>query len=235
VTGKVRETAKRTRCTGNVRQITALLINWANQDKLQRFPNIASAPNQPVGQSPWDVLRSRTAATPSNQLTLDDLAKNSGPQVMYCPSSRVPDGVDPYRDIAGYAAIDYLLLVGHPGQGPAKIKENNAVPNMFHSDRIRAEYTTVDLQGGGRVAVPPSRRELVVDAVGVSGTSWDAVTANLQKSFTNHVSGKAAAGATIGFVDGHVNWRSVGQMQALSGSSNPVPRTTPFQNVTFVW
>jgi prepilin-type N-terminal cleavage/methylation domain-containing protein len=80
---KVREHAKRAKCTANVRQITAMLINLANQDKSQRFPNIQPNAREKVGSGPWDVLRVRTAATPADQLTLDDLAKNAGSLVMY--------------------------------------------------------------------------------------------------------------------------------------------------------
>ena len=225
---KVRDQAKRSKCTANVRQITAMLINWANQDKMQRFPNI-----QPSGGSgPWDVLRERSASTPSNVLTLDDLAKNAGSAVMYCPCAAAPER-DPYTAYA-YAAIDYFLLVGDAQNGPVGIL-TYGLPNAFHSDRIRASYETINPRGG-RMTVGPSQRELVVDALGYSGSSWVAVTNNLRKPFTNHIEASQGAGANIGFVDGHVSWRSRADMQKTSGSSSPFNRIGAFQNANgFTW
>ena len=224
--GKVRENAKRTRCSSNVRQISALLINLANQDKLQRFPNIS-----PVGSYPWDVLIKRTPTTPALQLTLEDLVKGAGRDAMFCPSGRAAEK-DEYFTSFAYATIDYILLVGASGFGPAGIR--NSPANVFYSDRIRPDYTTVDLKAGGLVQVPPSRRELVVDALGVSGSSWQWASPILQKPSTNHREGNAAAGSFIGFVDGHVVWRSIAQMQEMSGSSTPVSRSTGLP-VNFVW
>lgn len=224
---KVRDNARRARCVSNVRQITALLIGWANQDRLQRFPNLG-----PAGYGPWDVLRQRTSTTPTNQLTLDDLAKNAGSAVMYCPSATAPDR-EPYTAY-DWAAIDYLLLVGEAGKGPNLIIENPAVPNTYHSDRIRAEYKTIS-PAGGLIMVGPSQRELVVDALGAKGTSWNAVTDNLKKAFTNHLDGSTGAGANIGFVDGHVAWRTRADMQRMSNSTTPVARFADFQGVKFTW
>ena len=225
---KVRDNARKARCVGNVRQITGMLINWANQDKLQRFPNLVPS----GGSGPWDVLRQRVASTPSNVLTLDDLSKNSGSAVMYCPSAAAPER-EPYTAYA-YAAIDYLLLVGEADKGPNGIITHPLFPNTYHSDRIRSEYRTLNPKGGG-MTVGPSQRELVVDALGIKGTSWVAATDNLKKAFTNHVEGGNGAGATIGFVDGHVAWRSRADMQQASGSTTPVARFSPFQGATFTY
>lgn len=228
--GAVRQQAKRTQCVSNVRQITALLLNMASQDKQQRFPSIKAAANQPVGAGPWDVERERKPGTPANQLTLDDLAKNAGSRVMYCPGANIPEGVDPYRQYS-YAAISYILLVGAPYMGPNEIKEN--IPNMYHSDRIRSEYKTFNIASNGYITIPASQRELVVDALGIQGSSWAARTTNLGIPYTNHVSGKDGAGVNVGFVDGHVAWRSLGEIIKRSGTT---ARTgTGFQNTAFVW
>lgn len=227
---KVRDNARKARCTSNVRQITSMLINWANQDKFQRFPNVKHSTN---GSGPWDILRTRTPGLPANVLTLDDLAKNSGLAVMYCPCAVAPER-EPYTAYA-WAAIDYLLLVGEPNQGPNLIIENPKLLNTYHSDRIRAEYKTIS-PAGGETTVGPAQRELVVDALGAKGgNSWNAVTDNLKKAFTNHLNGSVGAGANIGFVDGHVAWRSRADMQKMSGSTTPVPRFADFQGVRFTW
>ncbi len=229
--GKVRENAKRARCTSNVRQIAALLLNHANQDKFQRFPSIAASAGNPVGNNPWDILAKRLPTTPLDQLTLDDLTK-AGREVMFCPSSRPPTA-DEYMTTAwGYAVIDYVILTGQSGRGPARVI--NSYPNMYYSDRLRSDYTTVALNGSGLTSVPPSRRELVVDCAGLDGTgSWTTTSQLLGKPFTNHRNGSQASGVNVAFVDGHVEWRSVGKMQEMSGSTTPKARTsgTP----VFVW
>jgi prepilin-type N-terminal cleavage/methylation domain-containing protein/prepilin-type processing-associated H-X9-DG protein len=226
VTGKVRESAKRAKCAANVRQIAALLINWANQDKLQRFPNIA-----PVGSYPWDMLIKRTANTPAMQLTIADLVNGAGRDIMFCPSGRQPD-TDEYMATFGYATIDYLLLVGESGKGPAGIKNQPA--NVFYSDRIRPSYRTADLITYTETYVSPSKRELVVDAMGVGASNWQWTSPILQKPSTNHRSGNKAVGSNIAFVDGHVTWRTIEQMQAMSGSNTPVSRSSGLP-VNFVW
>jgi prepilin-type N-terminal cleavage/methylation domain-containing protein/prepilin-type processing-associated H-X9-DG protein len=228
---KVRQSANRAKCASNVRQIAMLLISMANQDKQQRFPNIS--PITGAG-GPWDVLRTRTAGTPANQVTLDDLTNGAGRNVMYCPSSKQAVA-DEFYTTYTYAAVDYLMLVGEPGKGPLLINEHPKVPNLNHSDRIKSEYTTLDLKGGGITTVPASRRELVVDALGVKGTDWTTTTNALGKSMCNHLDGNSAAGANIAFVDGHVAWRSVAQIQENSGSTTPVARTGSFQGAIFVW
>ena len=231
VTGKVRENARRAKCSSNVRQIAGLLIGLANQDKLQRFPNIK--PDAGFGVNPWDVLRTRTATTPGNVLTLDDLTA-AGRDVMFCPSGRPPDADEYMQTGWGYAVIDYIMLVGESGFGPPGV--NNTPANVYYSDRIRPEYRTRVLGGSGLTMVPPSRRELVVDAMGLdSAGSWTATSALLQKPFTNHRSGNLASGSNIAFVDGHVEWRSVGKMQEMSGSSTPTVRTSGGTGAKFAW
>ncbi len=236
---KVRENAKRARCASNVRQLSAALINLANQDRQQRFPSIGNplygtnpTGGTPLGAMPWDILKDRVAGTPALQLTLSDLVNTAGRDVAVCPS------VKPLENDAGfstyaYATIDYILLVGRTGAGPATVK--NSPANVFYSEKLLTSYKTLDIKNGGLTEVPPSRRELVVDAVGLRQASWEWVTVNLQKPGTNHVNGNIAAGANIGFVDGHVAWRSIDQMREISGSNIPFARTGQAQGAVFVW
>lgn len=232
--GRVRDKAKAARCSSNVRQLVAALINMANQDKQQRFPSIGNPDNKTVlGSMPWDVMIERANGTPALQLTLRDLISTAGRTVAMCPSNSKPAENDEYFSTYGYATIDYILLVGVSGAGPAGVK--NSPGNVFYSDKIRDEYKTVDIKNGGLTTVPPSRRELVVDALGVKGTSWEWATTNLGKPGSNHVSGNMATGANIGFVDGHVEWRTIEKMREMSGSTIPFARTNPVQGATFVW
>jgi len=239
VVGKVRTQAQRARCQSNVRQIAASLVAAANEDRQQRFPSIGT-PSEPgkaaatIGALPWDVVRDRSPSTPSRQFTISDLVKGAGRDVMYCPSALKFDDDSLFTTYA-YATIDYILLVGESGAGPVGVI--NSPPNAYYSDRIRAEYTTLDLKAGsGLTTVPPSRRELVVDALAIVGTNnWNWTTASLKKR-SNHIEGSIASGANIAFVDGHVAWRSVSEMTDLNGGRFPRSRTVPLQGgATFLW
>lgn len=218
--GKVRENARRAKCSSNVRQIAAALVGMANEDRLQRFPNIG--PNG--GNLPWDVLRERVATTPSRLFTISDMVKGAGREVMYCPSALKFDDDSLYTTFA-YATVDYILLVGDSTGGPATVKPE------WLNDRMRSEYTYK--VRGVDVVVPPSKRELVVDAlimVGANNWTW---SSPLLKKRTNHIDGAYATGANVGFVDGHVAWRSTQQIIDANGGRFPESRTngTP----SFVW
>ncbi len=226
--GKVRDNANRARCASNVRQIAQALINMANQDRQQRFPNMGR-----VGAYPWDITTKRDPANP-RLLTLEDLVGSAGRSVMFCPSGLKRDDDDYYTRFGTYATIDYILLVGENALGPAGLRLDGNIPNNWHSDRLRSEYTTRLKPGTQPVSVPPSKRELVVDAIGVQGTSWTWASPILGKPSTNHRSGNDVTGGNVGFVDGHVEWRSVTKIRELNGQETPFARTQGLP-VNFVW
>ncbi len=226
--GKMRENANKARCSSNVRQIAQALVNMANQDRQQRFPNMGR-----VGGYPWDITTKKNPSNP-RLLSLEELVGNAGRNVMFCPAGLKRDDDDYYTRFGTYATIDYILLVGEDSLGPAAVKLDGQIKNLYHSDKLRAEYKTRVRPGTPEISVPPSRRELVVDAIGVSGTSWGWASPILGKPSTNHRSGNDAVGGNVAFVDGHVEWRSIAKLQEISGQTTPFARTQGLP-VNFVW
>lgn len=185
--GKVRETAKRSRCMSNVRQISLALVNSANQDRRQMFPSNAGA----------------TWAWDTQHTVIRELVNQAGREVLYCPSSRMLEEntleslfMFHNNPNATYAVTGYVLIV----RGTPQISAENL------NEKIQSQYT---LANGTQV--PASRRPLVVDAVissGVSLASFENAGGGLPINVSNHMTGKVPTGGHAGYVDGHVSWRS---------------------------
>lgn len=184
--GRVRESAKRTKCMSNVRQITIALIASANQNKNQAF-----TANNGGGAWAWDVSHN----------VINDLVNQAGREVMYCPSSFMLANypIDTLYLYGGslnsFAVTSYVVLV--PG-----VKQ---IQTQYANDRVRSSYTVTN--GTTTEEVPASRRVLVVDAVISTGPDFSNVSGGLANNVSNHMDGKKAAGAHTGYVDGHVRWR----------------------------
>ena len=185
--GKVRETAKRSKCMSNVRQNTLALISQANQNKNQAFPTNTS------GNWAWDVGHS----------VIKEVVGTAGREVLYCPSSKILDvhTVEEMYNFSPntYAVSSYVFLI--PGT-------TQILPEL-QNPRIQTYYKTT--QGTTVEELPPSKRILVADAVistGVSPASFANVTlGGLKINVSNHMVGSMPSGAHAGYVDGHVRWR----------------------------
>ncbi len=190
---KVRDTAKKSKCLSNVRQISLSLINQANQHPRQEFPSNAG------GHWAWDVGHD----------VIKDLIGQAGRGVMYCPSSNmIAANTTPAKDgLAAlfefrpdYAVSNYVLLI--PGTAQ--------VLPTFLNTKIKPSYQIT--YGSTPTEIPPSRRLLVVDAVistGVSAASFANVPiGGLANNVSNHMLGSMPSGAHAGYVDGHVKWRT---------------------------
>ena len=196
--GRVRESAKRAKCMSNVRQISLALVNTANQDRQQKFPdNTATGANWA-----WD-----TAHT-----VIRELVSTAGREVLYCPSSRmlVENNIETmymFKDNpnATFAVTGYVLAI----RGTKQITAENL------NQKMQSDYT---LDSG--IKVPSSRRPLVVDAVissGVTLASFENAGGGLPVNVSNHMNGAIPLGGHTGYVDAHVVWRSF----AMASSSNP--------------
>jgi prepilin-type N-terminal cleavage/methylation domain-containing protein/prepilin-type processing-associated H-X9-DG protein len=198
--GKVREISKRARCISNVRQLGLALINWANQNKTQKFPRNTTDPNATTGNPPglwaWDL----------DHGLANELVSTAGRQMLYCPSSRMLDEV-PLENMFTFegkkmAVSGYILLV--PGTFQVQTKTASSPPTAaeYLNDRLRSEYQT------GTYIVPASRRPLVVDAVISSGLDFSNAGGGLPVNVSNHMADPTTvSGAHAAFVDGHVAWR----------------------------
>ena len=183
--GKVREHAKRAKCTSNVRQLTVALVNAANQNKFQAFPANGG------GRWAWDV----------SHALCGNIVNSAGRDVMYCPSSNmlVINELETLWQWGGstnsFAVTGYVLLVSGTKQ----------VNGAYLNDKIKTGY---DVPAGlSTISLPPSQRPLVVDAVISNGNDFANVPGGLPRNLSNHMSGDKPNGAHTGYVDGHVAWR----------------------------
>jgi prepilin-type N-terminal cleavage/methylation domain-containing protein/prepilin-type processing-associated H-X9-DG protein len=220
---KVRESARRARCASNVRQICTSLHMLASQDKLQRFPSMGQ-----VGAMAWDITKTRAPGTPIDTLTVTDLVGTAGRGVLLCPSNYRDN--DDFFSAFTYATIDYVLLVGAApntrGYGATGGGPKLVLPQWVN-DKMQDSYTITN--AGVTTTIPASRRELVVDSVLQTGRSTYGETPMLGKR-SNHMSGIVAEGVNVGFVDGHVRWRSITEVDA-----NPLRATSGVGGTFFRW
>ncbi len=190
ITGQVRETAKRSKCLSNVRQLGLGLITAANQNKSFAFPE-----NNNPGIWAWEV----------SYTTVKDIVGQAGREVLYCPASAMVDrySIDTlynlYSDNAT-AMTSYVLLIPGTRQVFNGWTAANPVPDYL-SERLQANYNS------GSYVIPASRRPLVVDAVISNGNNFTNVVGALSYNIGNHMTGNLPAGGHTAFVDGHVTWR----------------------------
>lgn len=200
---RVRDQAKRSKCMSNVRQISLALINYANQDRLQRFPDNGG------GAWAWDVHK--------NLINL--LVGNAGRDVIYCPSGMPNESDNMYGFTGQFAVTNYVLLVN----GTAQIASNTNDPTRPPLTNSKLQPTYKQLAEGSTtqiIEVPPSRRVLVSDTIMRSGRdNYTDIAGGLRGNRTNHLNGLSPAGGNLGFVDGHVAWRSFDQMSVRSSGS----------------
>ena len=214
--GRVREQAKRAKCMSNVRQITTALINDANADRRQNFPANG-------GGWAWDA---RIAI-------IDQLVKNAGREVMYCPSS--PMLVEYtmeqlYEFNQNFAVTNYVMLITGTPQ----------VLGQYLNDRIRSDYTVGS--GVTMKVIPASQRPLVVDSVISNGVQVSQASfSNVSigglpgNNLSNHMQGGLPSGAHTGFVDGHVKWRPFEEAKTIDELYSKFSMKTSGENPKFWW
>ena len=182
--GRVREQANRAKCMSNVRQLGLSLINSANADRKQKFPTNSG------GAWAWDIGHSVSSS----------LVNTAGREVLFCPSSSMlrDNSIEDLYDYQGrkFTVSGYVLLI------PGTLQ----IAGTYLSDRLQDNYEVV--VGVSTVALSPSQRPLVVDAIISSGTNFENVSGGLANNVSNHMNGKTLpAGGHTGYVDGHVKWR----------------------------
>jgi prepilin-type N-terminal cleavage/methylation domain-containing protein len=190
ITGQVRETAKRSKCLSNVRQLGLGLISAANQNKDQAFPSNANA-----GIWAWDV----------SHTVVKDVVNQAGREVLYCPASTMVsrysiDTLYNFYPDKVTAATSYLLLIPETKQVTNGWTATNPIPDYL-SERIQANYHS------GSYVIPASQRPLVVDAVISNGNDFTNVPGALTQNVSNHMTGDLPVGGHTAYVDGHVKWR----------------------------
>lgn len=218
--GKVREASKRARCTSNVRQISLSLVNFANQDKFQRFPAYQA------GAWAWDMHKDLVKL----------LVGNSGREVIYCPSGMANDNDTMWQYNGTFAVSNYVVLVPGVAQVPqpsVPLTANpgqNTNPGLVATEdkspvNVRMKSYYEETTGATVEQVPPNRRPLVVDTIMRTGRdNYSDVQGGLVGNRTNHLNGLLAAGGNIAYVDCHVAWKAFSDMKVRTSG-------TP----TFLW
>ncbi len=198
VVAQVRESARRSLCTSNLRQIglSAHLYASENDNRLPRMTG---------GNWPWDVQYS----------VMHSLIVVGGGErdMFYCPSSP-PEMKTEGWDFAtnpemqtGYRFISYVLLFdGTPGLDP-----------QYHNRRLgEPPPQRAGGRGGAQGAVTylsETQRELAVDAVlGTEGNNFTVSGGAPTPHRPNHMDGNYPAGGNIVFLDAHVEWRPFSEM-----------------------
>jgi prepilin-type N-terminal cleavage/methylation domain-containing protein/prepilin-type processing-associated H-X9-DG protein len=205
--GKVRDTAKRAKCSSNVRQIALSLISFANQDRQQRFPAYQA------GAWAWDMHKDMVKL----------LVGNAGRDVIYCPSGLPNDGDSMWQYNGTFAVSNYVALVPGVAQVPQpKTRLTDGTGDTNPATVALAEDSPVNLKiqayyptraGANIEQTPPSKRELVVDTIMRQGRdNYSDVAGGLVGNRTNHLNGLVPSGGNVAFVDAHVAWRPFDKM-----------------------
>jgi type II secretory pathway pseudopilin PulG len=189
VVDRTKESAKRSKCASNVRQIALHLITKANQHPTLSFPRNA-------GSWAWDV---------SHTVVSDLVSSRAGREVLYCPFSNMTTSysIDMLYNFQpnSLAVTSYVLLIPGTRQVQDGWTASNPVSDYL-SDRIQAQYNS------GTHTIPAAQRPLVVDAVISNGINFTNITGALPGNVSNHMAGTRPAGGHAAFVDGSVRWRN---------------------------
>lgn len=196
VVGRVRESARRSVCSSNIRQIgMALFIHASDND--DRLPR-----GNAQGNWAWDV---------DAQVMENLIRAGIERDVFYCPSgvANVADdrwdyaaGTAGQGEVDGYRVTGYVLLI--PG--------NPSVPEHYLNERITVDPTIELRRTDPRGGFTEGNRPLVVDATVAQGGQFDSFDSGGIENRTNHLNRSRPAGGNILFLGGNVEWRNFNEM-----------------------
>jgi prepilin-type processing-associated H-X9-DG protein len=206
---------KRMICAANVKQITAGILNYADD-------HAGNAPSSGGAFWPWDVSKATLRTLLNNYMGVK-IASSQIPvqDVFFCPSNLTNSiARNENWNYSAYSVLGYSFLWS------TSWNSNGALPILGTGNKRWIKTIYID---------SPSERELIVDALLSQKRDDDPIqfpNGNFSRitsggnpdDSSNHLKTMAEPyGGNVGFVDGHVQWRPFSQMQIRwqFGSSNP--------------
>jgi prepilin-type N-terminal cleavage/methylation domain-containing protein/prepilin-type processing-associated H-X9-DG protein len=197
VVSRVRETARRSACSSNLRQIGIASFLYASENN-DRLPRLGA------GSWPWDIGVS----------VMDNLILAGGGErdMFYCPSGQMDARVDLWDHQPTYRVIGYVLLFdGTPRVRPEYTNRKIGQPPPQRAGGRGGA-------AGSLVYISETEKELAADVTfSTGGDNFHAIPCNLPEGFcrSNHLDGTLPAGGNIVFLDGHVEWRPFSEMAEI--------------------
>ena len=207
VVSAVRESARRSVCSSNLRQIGMALHLYAS-DNDERLPR-----KEEPGNWPWDM----------DAVLMEELIEIGGVErgIFYCPSGAPNLGNERWstfaqqdafgRGTGGFRVTSYVLLI--PGTAN--------LPDRYVNRRMESDINhlrTSDLVREPDLGTTSTTRPLAVDAVFERAGNFADIDQGGIENRTNHLDGTNPAGGNILFLDGHVRWRPFSEMGRSGGT-----------------
>jgi prepilin-type N-terminal cleavage/methylation domain-containing protein len=211
---KAKEKARIVKCNSNLKQFTLASLMYAH-DNNDRFPIMLDAANT-TAYWPWDM-----PATVADRLSKDGATRH----MLYCPSFVAQNNTNlwewttnPNRPGYGYRVIGYAMTFSRAG----RVRPTNI--NDVLTDRKVVRVGTQD------VSISASERELLADATLSIGENETDRTRNrytkIDGGWRGHQSShmqsnmRLPAGGTVGFMDGHTEWRKFDKMRVRTSPND---------------
>jgi prepilin-type N-terminal cleavage/methylation domain-containing protein/prepilin-type processing-associated H-X9-DG protein len=198
---RAKEQAGRIHCMSNLKQVSLLLIMYADSNK-QKLPQVSA------GNWAWDV--------PRNVADQMVAGGSISPMIFYCPSCGFREQdfdalwnlfVSTPPDTNDFRVVGYVMTF--PGTASLLATNQNVsiIPQMITDPSTGVSYP-----------VSASSRVLVADATISQPTEADVIDRSLNSYIdiygayakphrTAHLNGFMPAGGNLGMLDGHVEWR----------------------------
>ena len=210
---KAREQAKRTACASNVRQLCNMMIMVANEHR-GKFMDVGNSDHSLDKEVDPPNTTAKQELQVIHQAARDILLKYGMTRdAFYCPSNL--DVNTDYNwsrpDENNFAVVGYMFFAGRT---PLAADKNTVIANGFKGlEEVPADNTMVL---PAKVGQRSFYQVLVTDLTRTYGNSFGAPDAKNTRS--NHITAEASdstgfmptgkGGANVGYIDGHVEWRS---------------------------
>ena len=221
---KAREQAKRTACASNVRQLCNMMIMVANERR-GKFLDVGNSDHSLDNEVDPPNTTAKQELQVIHQGARDILLKYGMTRnAFYCPSNQ--DVNTDYNwsrpDEANFAVVGYMFFAGRT---PLAANKDAVIANGFKG--LEEVPSDNQLVLPAKVGQKSFYKVLVTDLTRTYGNSFGAPDA--KNARTNHITAQSSdstgfmpggkGGSNVGFIDGHVEWRSQNDL-GQSGTGN---------------